>query len=157
MSGPTPKYQPTFTTEQIEEAHRLAACHQAPHVQVQRAKMVLMLAEHPDISNPELGHQIDAHPNTIFKWRKDWTVHGVCVTFLGSTTRRARPVRFLETFRSGSGSPKILTHTPTGDYPKLRALKFTCFGGDGVFNNLSVIAENSATVLKTLCNPKRRA
>jgi hypothetical protein len=91
MSGPTPKYQPTFTTEQIEEAHHLAACHQAPHVQVQRAKMVLMLADHPDISNPELGHQIDAHPNTVFKWRKDWTVHGF---HLDDHSRSGRPPIF---------------------------------------------------------------
>jgi len=94
MSGPTPKYQPTFTTEQIEEAHHLAACHQAPHVQVQRAKMVLMLADHPDISNPELGHQIDAHPNTVFKWRKDWTVHGF---HLDDHSRSGRPPIFSPT------------------------------------------------------------
>lgn len=91
MSGPTPKYQPTFTTEQLEVAHRLAACHQAPHVQVQRAKMVLTLAEHPDISNPELGRQIDTHPNTIFKWRKDWTVHGF---HLDDHARSGRPPIF---------------------------------------------------------------
>jgi hypothetical protein len=75
MSGPTPKYQPTFTIEQLEEARRLAACYQAPHVHVQRAQMALTLAAQPDISNPELGRQVNAHPNTIFKWRKDWTVH----------------------------------------------------------------------------------
>ena len=91
MSGPTQKYQPTFTTEQLDEAHHLAACYQAPHVQVQRAKMVLMLAEHPDISTPALGRQITAHPNTVFKWRKDWTVHGF---HLDDHPRSGRPVIF---------------------------------------------------------------
>jgi len=91
MSGPTPKYQPTFTTEQMAEARRLAACYQAPHVQVQRAKMVLMLAEHPAISNPELGRQIDVHPNTVFKWRKDWTMHGF---HLDDHPRSGRPLTF---------------------------------------------------------------
>jgi hypothetical protein len=38
--------------------------------------MALVLADRPDISNPELGHQVDAHSNTVFKWRKDWTLHG---------------------------------------------------------------------------------
>lgn len=91
MTGPNPKYQPTFTTEQLEAAQHLAACHQAPHVQVQRAKMVLTLAEHPDISTPELGRQIDAHPNTVFKWRKDWTVHGF---HLDDHPRSGRPLIF---------------------------------------------------------------
>jgi hypothetical protein len=91
MSGPTPKYQPTFTTEQLEEAQHLAVCYQAPHVQVQRAKMALTLTEHPDIATPELGRQIDAHPNTVFKWRKDWTIHGF---HLEDHPRSGRPLIF---------------------------------------------------------------
>ena len=91
MSGPTPKYQPTFTTEQLDEARHMATCYQAPHVQVQRAKMALTLAEHPDIPNPELGRQIDAHPNTVFKWRKDWMVHGF---HLDDHPRSGRPLIF---------------------------------------------------------------
>lgn len=91
MSGPTPQFQPTFTTEQLVEAQHLAACYQAPYVQVQRAKMALTLAEHPDISTPELARQIDAHPNTVFKWRKDWTVHGF---HLDDHPRSGRPPIF---------------------------------------------------------------
>jgi transposase len=71
-----PKYQPTFTTEELEEARQVATCHQAPYVQVQRAKMVLALAQAPEISNPELGRHVDAHANTVFKWRKEWSLHG---------------------------------------------------------------------------------
>ena len=91
MSGPTPKYQPTFTTEQLAEAQHLAICYQVPYVQVQRAKTALALAEHPEISNPELGRQIAAHPNTVFKWRKDWTVHGF---HLDDHLRSGRPPIF---------------------------------------------------------------
>ena len=91
MSGLTPKYQPTFTIEQLEDAQHLATCYQAPYVQVQRAKMALTLAEHPAISTPELGRQIDAHPNTVFKWRKAWTLHGF---HLEDHPRSGRPLIF---------------------------------------------------------------
>jgi hypothetical protein len=53
--------------------------------------MALMLADYPDLSNPELGCQVDAHPNTVFKWRKDWTVHGF---HLGDHPRSGRPLIF---------------------------------------------------------------
>ncbi len=91
MSGPTPKYQPTFTTEQLEEARALASCYQAPYVQVQRAKMVLTLAENPKISNPDLASLVGAHPITAFKWRKDWTLHGF---HLEDHARSGRPPIF---------------------------------------------------------------
>src|SRR5512135_2229625 len=91
MSGPTPKYQPTFTIEQLDAARHLAACYQAPYMQVQRAKMTLTLADHPDMSTPEVGPQIDAHPNTVFKWRKEWAVHGF---HLDDHPRSGRPLIF---------------------------------------------------------------
>jgi hypothetical protein len=90
-SGPIPKYQPTFTPEQLAEARRLVACHQAPYVQVQRAKMVLALADQPAISNAGLAQHIDAHANTVFKWRKDWSLHGF---HLDDHARAGRPPIF---------------------------------------------------------------
>ena len=45
--GRLPQFHPTFTTEQLEEARQIARAHPAPYVQVQRAKMMLHLAENP--------------------------------------------------------------------------------------------------------------
>lgn len=90
-SGPLPLYQPTFTTEQLQEAQHLAGCYQAPHAQVQRAKMALVLSQEPDISNPALGQQIGVHPNTAFKWRKEWALHGF---HLDDAPRTGRPSTF---------------------------------------------------------------
>lgn len=90
-SGPLPLYQPTFTTEQLQEAQHLANCYQAPHVQVQRAKMALALSAEPELANSALGKQIGMHPNTVFKWRKEWTLHGF---HLDDAPRTGRPPIF---------------------------------------------------------------
>ena len=89
--GRHPNNQPTFTTEQLDEARALASCYQAPYVQVQRAKMALALAENPQISNPDLAQAAGARPNTAFKWRKDWTLRGF---HLEDHVRSGRPPIF---------------------------------------------------------------
>ncbi len=91
MSGLSPLYPPTFTTEQLDEAQRLAACYQAPLAHVERAKMALVLAEQPTISNPAWGKHIGTHPNPVFKWRKAWTRHGF---HLDAAPRSGRPSVF---------------------------------------------------------------
>ncbi len=71
--GRSPQYYPTFTTEQIEKARQIVAMHHAPYIQVQRAKLMIRLAEDPQISNQELAELIGAHRNMITKWRSRWT------------------------------------------------------------------------------------
>ena len=53
--------------------------------------MVLALADQPDISNPALARHSAVHANTIFKWRKDWSVHGF---HLDDHPRSGRPPIF---------------------------------------------------------------
>ena len=110
MSGPPPQYQPTFTTEQLDEARALAACHQAPYVQVQRAKLALALAANPDISNPDLGRGLGTHPNTAFKWRKDWTLHRF---HLEDHPRAGRPPTFSPSANRRNQSGRLRTAIST--------------------------------------------
>ena len=56
--------------------------------------MTLALAENPKLSNPELGRQVGTHANTVFKWRKEWTVHGFHVE---DQPRSGRPPIFSPT------------------------------------------------------------
>ena len=76
MPGPKPKYQPQFETEEIAEARRIARQRTAPSSQVHRAKMVVVLSEHPDISHKVLAQGVGMHPRTVMKWRKRWAVQG---------------------------------------------------------------------------------
>lgn len=70
--GRHPQSHPTFTTEQPEEARQIARAHHAPYVPAQRAKMMIHLAKHPQVSNRELAERIGAHRNRVSKWRGRW-------------------------------------------------------------------------------------
>jgi transposase len=70
--GCSPQSHSTFTTEQLAEARQIARAHHAPYVQVQRAKMMLHLAEHPLVSNRELAELLGVHRNMVSKWRSRW-------------------------------------------------------------------------------------
>ena len=91
MPGPKPKYQPRFAAEEITEARRIARQRNAPSSQVQRAKMVLILSEHPDISHETLAGEVGMHPNTVKKWRKRWVAQGFTLL---DQPRSGRPPRF---------------------------------------------------------------
>ena len=74
--GPKPSFHPHFTPEQVAQARQVAARHTEAHVKVLRARMVLALAEHPDLSTPELARQVGVHEQTARKWRKRWATEG---------------------------------------------------------------------------------
>ncbi len=80
MPLPKPHYQPTFTSEQLAEARQVVACHSSPQAQVRRARLALVLAEHPDLSHKEVGALCDLDDETVYKWRRRWTLHGWSLT-----------------------------------------------------------------------------
>jgi hypothetical protein len=72
MPGPSPRYRPRFPDPFLAEARRLVAARTAPTHLRQRAGLVLLLHEHPLISNVELGSRLDLHPNCVRRWRQRW-------------------------------------------------------------------------------------
>ena len=76
MPGLKPIYRPKFTINQIEEAQRICNKHSAPHHMVQRAKLVLLLHQHPDIDNPRAARLVGRHENWVRYWRKRWAIEG---------------------------------------------------------------------------------
>jgi len=74
--GPKPTFQPRFTPEQVAQARKVAARHTEAHVKVLRARMVIALAQHPDLSTPELARKVGVHEQTARKWRKRWATEG---------------------------------------------------------------------------------
>jgi transposase len=91
MCGPFPHYQPRFTAEEIAQAREIVRQYHGSHAKVQRAKMLLVLAEDPAICTPKLASLVGVHPNTAFKWRRRWTEEGFT---LEDHPRSGRPPMF---------------------------------------------------------------
>ncbi len=92
--GRHPQNQPTFTTEQLEEARQIVTLRHAPYVQVQRAKLVLRLDKEPQVTNQDLAALIGAHRNTVSKWRSRWANGDF---HLDDEPRSGRPPEFTPT------------------------------------------------------------
>jgi len=86
-----PHYRPKFKLEDLKLCRDVQATHTAPHVQVQRARLALLLAEEPEITNPEAGRRLGQHENWVRKWRKRWTKKGFQ---LKDAPRPGGPARF---------------------------------------------------------------
>lgn len=91
MRGPPPRYKPTFTETEIEEAERILRTHSAPQSHVQRARLALVIAKRPDISSVEAGKIVGWHSQTILKWRRRWEKEGFT---LADAPRSGRPPTF---------------------------------------------------------------
>ncbi len=91
MPSPYPQYHPEFTQEELDQAQQVIRQHHAPHAEVVRAKMVLILAEDPKIGNDALAEQVGVHYNTAWKWRKRWATNGFRLT---DEPRSGRPSDF---------------------------------------------------------------
>lgn len=72
MPGPPPRYRPSFPDEFLTQARRLVAARTAASHLRQRARMVLLLHEHPSISNVEAAGRLDLHPNCVRRCRQRW-------------------------------------------------------------------------------------
>ncbi len=91
MSGPLPQYQPRFTKAQLAKAQKIIRQRNAPQSQVQRAKMVVALAENKAIGNQRLADRAGVSSSTAQKWRKRWTEEGFTLEDL---PRSGRPPTF---------------------------------------------------------------
>ena len=91
MPLPKPHYQPTFTPEQLAEARQVLAKHSSPQSHVRRARLALVLAEHPELSHKEVGALCDLDDETVYKWRHRWATQGWS---LHDAPRSGRPRAF---------------------------------------------------------------
>ena len=72
MPGPTPLYQPCFPLEFVVEARLLSCRRTAPAHLLQRARLVVLLYEQPEISNVAAASAVGVHPNSVRLWRQRW-------------------------------------------------------------------------------------
>jgi hypothetical protein len=91
MPLPLPHYQPQFTPEHLAVARKVAAQTSAPLRAVQRARLALLLAAHPDWSHNQIGAACGLREQTVYKWRRRWTTQGFS---LDDAPRSGRPLGF---------------------------------------------------------------
>ena len=91
MPGPLPLYQPRFSRQEQRQAREIVRKRNVSHGRARRARLVLLLAEDPAISNPEAGRRLGVHENTVRYWRKRWAGEGFS---LDDRPRSGRPPSF---------------------------------------------------------------
>lgn len=79
MPGPAPLYHPQLTEKEVAQAHQVVQDRQAPHSQVWRAKLALLLHQEPSLANEQVAQVLGRHPNWVRKWRKRWVISGFTV------------------------------------------------------------------------------
>ena len=97
MAGRKKSYQIEIDDEQRKFLSEVVAARKSPHGEVQRAKIVLRCADHPDWSDPQVATEIGCSEGQVRKWRKRW-----CQTHsLKEAPRSGRPRVFSP---SGAGA-----------------------------------------------------
>jgi len=71
-----PQYRPQFSEADLEKARVIVRRQTSRQDYVLRARIALLLAECPTISNPEAARRLGVHENTIRYWRKEWSERG---------------------------------------------------------------------------------
>jgi hypothetical protein len=70
MPGPSPHYRPSFPDDFLAEARKPVAARTAASHLRQRARLALLLREHPLISNAEVAARLDLRPDCVRRWRQ---------------------------------------------------------------------------------------
>lgn len=72
MYCPTPKHQPDFPREFVDEAKSLSRQSAVEHRHWQRARMVVLINEEPTRSCPEIGEEVGLDKTSVRRWKKRW-------------------------------------------------------------------------------------
>jgi hypothetical protein len=91
--GPPPKYQPRFTEAEVAQAQAWATSQTLPHAEMQRARLVLLLHEQPDLRSLDAGRRLRQSASWVCKWRRRWVERGFS---LQDTPHRGRPQQFAD-------------------------------------------------------------
>jgi len=89
-----PVHQPTFTEEQLALARKVSRQRSAPWRRLQRAKLTLELAAHPDLSHAAIAARCGLARDTVYKWRRRWAETGPEGWSLEDAPRSGRPAGF---------------------------------------------------------------
>ena len=71
-AGPRPLDKPAFPDEFVDKCRAIVRKRTVAHAQRQRARLVLLLHESPDLSNVAAGALVELHANSVYRWRHRW-------------------------------------------------------------------------------------
>ena len=86
MAGRKKTYQVEVDEKQRKFLTKVVGSRKSPHAEVQRARIVLSCADHPDWSDGRVATEVGCSEGQVRKWRKRW-----CQTH--SLKEAARPGR----------------------------------------------------------------
>ncbi len=99
MPGPAPTHRPTFTPAQRADCERLVRQHNAPQLQVARARLALLLHDEPGLDHATAARRLGRHPNWVRGWRRTWAagdflsiVARECTTIFGNSAQRSAAI-----------------------------------------------------------------
>lgn len=104
MHGPAPLYRPNFPPDFVAQARKIVRQRTIGHPLWQRATLVLLLHEHPLVSNSTAATQVHLHPNSVRRWRRRWTTGD---STLDDTPGRGSKPRFSPSGRRGGQSDRV--------------------------------------------------
>lgn len=84
-------HQPQFTEAQLALARKVAQQRSAPYREVLRARLTLVLAEHPTLSHAAAAARCGLKDAAVYKWRRRWARQGWSLT---DAPRPGRPPAF---------------------------------------------------------------
>jgi ABC-type lipoprotein export system ATPase subunit len=72
MRGPLPSYRPAFPSTFLEQAEEIAQQRTVQYQLRQRATLVLLLQQHPLVSNVEAAERVQLPLRSVQRWRRRW-------------------------------------------------------------------------------------
>lgn len=72
MAGRKKTYQVEVDEKQRNFLNKIATSRKSPHAEVQRARIVLSCADHPDWSDVRVATEVGCSGGQVRKWRKRW-------------------------------------------------------------------------------------
>jgi transposase len=72
MRGPLPSYRPAFPSTFLKQAEKIVRHRTVKYQLRQRATLVLLLEQHPLLSNVEAAERVRLHLRSVQRWRHRW-------------------------------------------------------------------------------------
>jgi transposase-like protein len=103
MAGRKKSYQVEVNEKQRKFLKGVVAARKSPHAEVQRARIILTCADHPEWSDDRVAVEVGCSAGQVRKWRKRW-----CQSHsLKEVARSGRPRVFSPSSASPSDRPGL--------------------------------------------------
>ncbi|MGH9918054.1 MAG: IS630 family transposase [Nitrososphaerales archaeon] len=76
QGGVPPRWQPRISGRHVRQARLTARQRNAPHGQVQRARLALLLYRRPSMTSPEAARRLGQSAGWAYHWRRVWAAEG---------------------------------------------------------------------------------